>query len=206
MGDAAIDDMVGKTDSFRLFVGAPVPIEWQDVLRVAIEQWQPLSVRWLQPQQWHLTFVFIGNVPLLLVRGLDQEMARVFSGFRPFPLRFDQFSGVPHRNPRMIWARFQPHPEFSQTVHLLHKRISHFLERHHRPPPPPLHHPIIPHITLARWRHPMRHPLILETVVSPPLLRVTSAHLYRSILGPAGAQYQVLASYPTSKPFLPLWH
>ncbi len=160
-----------------------------------MEAYSYLPVRWIAPSQWHLTWLFIGSTPASLLASLAQQIEKALKGTAPLFLHFDRFTGMPEPKPRMVWARFHPHPIFGAAARTLHQATSQLLAQHDLPAPPPLHDPVIPHITLARRAQPARHPFLFPPPTPIPPLLLDTVHLYRSHLTPAGAQYEILRTY-----------
>ncbi len=177
--------------SARLFIAIALPDTVRATLRDFQQAHAALPIRWLQPDGWHVTVIFIGNTPHRKIAELTTRMARIASRHAPFQLHFDRFRWMPMSRPRMLWAQLRHNPHFSLLATHLHKAISPWH------PLPPLHQPVIPHITLARTRRPLPPPLPDLTAATLPLpFSVQSLHLFESHLHPEGARYTRLAAFP----------
>jgi 2'-5' RNA ligase len=99
----------GSMEKLRLFVAIPIPEPVRDEIIRVQRELQPLVprnvARWTRPDQFHLTFRFLGDVP---VAGLEQLKASVNAICRSAqPLRLHAegvgFFPNPH-SPRVVWV------------------------------------------------------------------------------------------------------
>lgn len=187
---------------WRLFVAIAVPAS----ARGALDQVQrelkssvpPRGVRWMPPEQFHLTLRFLGDVPLDLVAPLVESLVKTCSHVQPFSLRVRGIGFFPTaRSPRVIWAgvesgderlvEFQRQIEAAVSCHVEGLAPETFLA----------------HVTLGRLQKYRRHSA--ERLLSPPEFcnarnfgewQVEAADLFRSELSPAGARHSLVASCP----------
>ncbi len=132
--------------SKRLFIGIPVP----DTVSEAIRDWRDAhfhrkesGVRWVPPENWHITLCFIGKTDRSLSDDIMPRVNDAMTGIGPFDLAFDRFQYFPPKKPRMIWGRYAS----TQTFVTLYDRLNWaFYEPHE------LKQEAIPHITLARLK------------------------------------------------------
>ncbi|GAA3131192.1 RNA 2',3'-cyclic phosphodiesterase [Planomonospora alba] len=91
----------------RLFVALLPPRRARDELARALaphrEGWPQL--RWVDPENWHLTLAFLGEVPEEAVPGLELRLARAASRYAPMTLAFAGAGAFPSaRRCRVFWA------------------------------------------------------------------------------------------------------
>ncbi len=176
----------------RLFVAIDLP-------DAAKEQILSLRERDLPPGRWsrrdalHLTLHFIGDVPEAVARAYQRVLGAVDEG--AFDLHIQGVGQFPiDDRPRVIWAGLRNTPE----LRALHEAVGAALEsegfRHER-------RRFHPHITLMRFRKPIRRGLAsrwlnahIDFSVEP--FRVQQFALYESDLQPSGAVYNRIALYP----------
>lgn len=177
-------------ESIRLFVATPLPAVLLQELQQHLQQFTHPALRFLPPQNLHLTLYFIGNVPAEELPGIKDRVARVARQHQPFTLQFEQTEPGPKpRHPRLIWARFAPHASFEALSRQLTEELA---------AQPPANHKAIPHITLARFRKDSQPPRDLPVVTSekPLELPVQEVGLWQSVLGSPHPTYSVLERYP----------
>ena len=100
--------MPDQIETHRLFIAISIPdkvkseIEKvQDTLRRAM----PIgAVRWMKPEQFHLTLKFLGNVKVSDTDALVQAAEEVCKNFPPLKLRAEWLGFFPNENrPRVVW-------------------------------------------------------------------------------------------------------
>jgi 2'-5' RNA ligase len=146
-----------------------------------------LPVRWIKPENLHLTLLppwYTSEAEKLIPR-LSQADLKVL----PFALSFQKvtFGPTSHR-PRLIWAEGERNENLAELKTALEKALKRPTEKRD----------FLPHLTLARFhsqdfpRFPVKK---LEENVSW-ILEVNSFRLMESHLKRSGAEYQVLAKIP----------
>jgi 2'-5' RNA ligase len=79
------------------------------------------SVRWVRPQQAHLTLRFLGDIAPDTVPELETAITRASQGLGAFQLHAEGVGCFPHtRNPRVIWMGINGELE---RLHALQERI-----------------------------------------------------------------------------------
>ncbi|GAB6052382.1 RNA 2',3'-cyclic phosphodiesterase [Magnetospira thiophila] len=174
----------------RLFVGIPFPISVQESL-ARLCHGVP-GVRWVQPQSFHLTLRFIGEVDGDLAEDLDAALSGIYAPRFPMVLSgvgcFDKRDKV-----KSLWAGTD---KSSPLLHLFSK-VESAVVRTGLPPEP---RKFKPHVTLARSKN-----LTLDQAASyleshaqflSEVFEVSRFTLFRSHLSREGAFYEPLAEYP----------
>lgn len=172
--------MAGK----RLFVAIDMPKAVTDLL-VDLNPHLP-GVRWLKPEQIHLTVSFLGNVGAIAEETLREKLAAI--RFTPFFLPVTGVGSFPAKGrPNVIWAGVgSGHP---QLFHV-HKRVQ---EAALGAGLQPELRAWRPHITFARCRdvsaEAVRPFVKKHAELEAGLVRVESFSLHSSIPGPLGSAY-----------------
>ncbi|WP_242916623.1 RNA 2',3'-cyclic phosphodiesterase [Pontibacter liquoris] len=179
-------------DSIRLFVAAPIPEKLKAELGELLQAFEHPAIRFMPPQNLHLTLYFIGNVPPQELPRIQEQLQTAAHQYASFTLQLDalELGPKPHA-PRLVWARFAPNPVFEALSRHLVQALA---------PEPAQPLKTIPHITLARFRKDAPKPAGLPPVHSPtPLqLPVSSFSLWQSELASPHPIYRVLQNYPLS--------
>lgn len=173
----------------RLFVALEIP----DAVRNSLFRLQGgvPGARWSTPEQYHLTLRFIGDVDEAVAGDIDDVLSTVVAP--PFGLELlgvDKFGG---KLPRALWAGVRPN---EQLMHL-QRKIEAALQRLGLAAE---ERKYTPHVTLARLRNSPREK-VMEFVArhglfSSGTFKVTRFALFSSLLGSAGAIYNVERCYP----------
>ncbi|MFC2114542.1 RNA 2',3'-cyclic phosphodiesterase, partial [Bacteroidota bacterium] len=155
------------------------------------------KVRWINPENWHITLVFLGSFPVDKVQALTDNLEEFFTQAPSFNLFYDRYSYKPgFKNPTMIWANFQHSEEFDKLVISAYSHLSDFYTSHEIPFKLSIREHNIPHITLARLKQEYNpFPKLQDTKKDFPVLQVKDCHLFESALLPKGAKYHLLHSF-----------
>ena len=174
----------------RLFVALDLPASVKKSL-------EPLGkglgdVRWLLPEQQHLTLRFIGDVDHGAMHDVAEALATVPA--RPFQLMLKGLGHFPPRGePRVLWVGVDKSAELAG----LKRRIDRALREAAVPAET---RKFAPHVTIARIRAPLSPTRLGTYLMRHSLYRsepfaVSSFHLYSSWLRADGAEHQKEASY-----------
>ncbi|MEN8253854.1 MAG: RNA 2',3'-cyclic phosphodiesterase [Verrucomicrobiota bacterium] len=153
------------------------------------------NIRWVKPQNIHLTLAFLGDIPLEKIQPLKTALDENIHGMEPFELEAvgTGYFGRPNR-PRVIWAGIVDCPPLMElqrrTVDVLQTAEIEFDDK-----------PLSPHLTLGRVKTPNHTDSLLaklEKYKDEPLgkARIDAAQLIQSELNPHGAEYTVLHHTP----------
>jgi RNA 2',3'-cyclic 3'-phosphodiesterase len=130
----------------RLFIALNLPEgERRRIQEAAVPlQEAGLPVRWVEPEAYHVTLKFLGDVRQETVPVVERVMARVAEGTRAFTARVGGFGAFPTiRRPRVLWLGVEPTPALRCLKQDLEWGLaSHGFERETRA--------FHPHITLGR--------------------------------------------------------
>ncbi|MCY4060910.1 MAG: RNA 2',3'-cyclic phosphodiesterase [Chloroflexi bacterium] len=175
----------------RLFIAIDLPDAVKDQILSLREHDLPPG-RWSRREALHLTLHFIGDVPEGVARAYQRVLGAVDTA--AFDLRIQGVGQFPiNDRPRVIWAGVQNGPE----LRALHEAVGSALEREGFRRERRRFHP---HVTLMRFRKPLRRGLAsrwlnahIDFTVEP--FRVEKFALYESDLQPSSAVYSKRGVY-----------
>ncbi len=126
----------------RLFTGLEIPADLASEL--AILRGGLSAARWVEPEDYHLTLRFIGDIDEATASDIDLELGRIRR--QPFAVTLEGLSWFGGDKPRAIVSRVQPSAPLAE-LHAEHERL---VRRAGVPPEP---RKFTPHVTLARLRN-----------------------------------------------------
>jgi RNA 2',3'-cyclic 3'-phosphodiesterase len=179
----------------RAFVAVFPPLEVREALVGAARELPVVGeVRWVRPENVHLTLKFLGEVSDDLLDRVTEALEPVRGRHEPFVAEPSGFGAFPSaRRARILWAGIG---EGSAPLRALAKDVEASLEplgfgREDRA--------YKPHLTLGRARS---RPVVMEAAETPstvPGFGVRHVELVQSVLDSAGATYSTLATYVLSE-------
>lgn len=190
--------------AIRAFIAINLPLFLQKELGNIIEQLKgpdTEAVRWVPPENIHLTLKFLGDVSPANLEILKKILEAKASRYSPFEIRVGNLGAFPNQHrPRVIWVGIQAPTALSN----LYQGIENEAQRLGYAPED---RPFSPHLTLGRVAHnaaPQEVHQIgdkLSTIQVGELGVVTidCIHLIRSDLRPHGAIYTSLYSTALSQ-------
>ena len=180
----------------RLFVAINLPAAERRRIHRATEGLRKtgVPVRWVEPEQYHLTMRFLGEVPRDQVDVVVNGVRSVAEQNAAFEARISGFGAFPSiRGPKVIWLGVEPSPHLRSLKQDLERAMSDSgLERDTQA--------FHPHLTLGRVSDPGRGGAfrgfgeIAAAVDYEGRLRVKSLDVMSSRLGPEGSRYSVVSS------------
>lgn len=179
--------------SLRLFFAVELPEELLEAVQVAgaelRSRWP--QGRWTRPENQHLTLKFLGATPEEDLAGVLRAGAEVARAHTAAEVALADLGAFPSaRRARVLWLGVS---DPSGVLAALAGGLSAALE--------PLGfaseaRPFVPHLTLARFKSPVRTDAGLSLGLSETTFEVTGLGLWRSHLSPKGARYELLESLP----------
>ncbi len=183
-----------KGNSLRLFIAVPLPPPLKEEIGKVLDRLRRGAggVRWVRPDNVHITLKFLGNVSEGRVEEVAQAMRRAAEGHAPFEIEIRGAGGFPtDRSPRVLWIGIGDERGRLFELHRdLQKELS------------PLGFPtedreFRPHLTLGRVKadkDKRRVSLLLEEIKGREFgrMEVKELVLYESRLKPSGAEYHDL--------------
>lgn len=187
-----------------------IAIELPSLLQEAIEKQtsrlrQTLGsdiIRWVPPENMHLTLKFLGDIATSHVDFLKQLLTREASIHLQFDLQIGGLGSYPNsRRPRVLWAGLHAPADLAalqKSIEAGTTRLGYEQEER----------AFSPHLTLGRVRQTIspsemqKVRTALDTIQLGNIgtARVNSIHLFKSELHPGGSIYTKLFSAPLSKP------
>ena len=188
----------GET-SIRTFVAVQVPAKAQQCIAGVIDRLRTRvpekSVRWVRPENIHLTLRFVGNVSPGDLDDLKVAVQESVQGMQPFALQLAGCGCFPNVHaPRVLWVGLEGDLD---TLSALQSRVTaktagwgELEERDFHP------HLTLGRVTTKRRGELQRVATAFDDVSVPacPPWTVAALHLMQSQLTPDGARYSVLAT------------
>jgi 2'-5' RNA ligase len=178
----------------RMFVAVRIPVRIQRELARLTRKLaeSAIPVRWVAPENMHLTLRFLGQVPDENRRLIVEALSLVAQDTIPFDVAFGSVGAFPSpRRPDVIWIAVESAPRLRLLRGSVERQLA---QAGFRTEVGPFH----PHVTLGRalsksepgaFREfvPASRNLSVESV-----LRVSAIDLVRSRLRSTGAEYELL--------------
>ena len=173
----------------RIFTGLEIPPEVAQSL--AMLRGGLPGARWIDPENYHVTLRFIGDVDDIVAHEVASLLGRVRR--QPFELRIEELKSFGGRKPRAVVAALGPAPapmELQAEHERLMQRVG--LEPEGRK--------FTPHVTLARLRESSSRQvadyLAVRAPFRSPPFKVSRFVLFSSRASIGGGPYVVEAAYP----------
>lgn len=168
----------------RLFTAIPVSHPLQS-LQKGLQ-----DANWIEPEDFHITLKFIGDVSTALANEIDDELRA--APFSPMTLEFDELNWFGSSKPRLLYLGIKP----NQTLSELAFRHENLMRRLGLPPES---RAFTPHVTLAKVNGfspaELMEYKIKQGVVKLPPLHVSGFSLFGAKEKTGGGPYQKLISY-----------
>lgn len=123
----------------RLFTALEIPLTLRQ--RLSVLQKGLEGVRWVEPEDFHITLRFLGDIPEDLAADADDALAQI--PFTPFDVEIEGVGAFGGPKPHAIYAGVKPSAELT----LLQSRQESAMRRIGLPPET---RNFTPHVTLAR--------------------------------------------------------
>lgn len=102
------------------------------------------KIKWVNPDNWHLTLHFLGNTSPQLIERIDEILSHSAAHSNSFPLTFKGLGIFPNlHRPKVLWAGIDESPQMMELYQCLFpklKALNFDLDKR----------PYAPHLTLAR--------------------------------------------------------
>jgi len=187
--------------AIRSFIAIPLPEQTQQKIGEIIEQFEKgihAQVRWVQPQNIHLTLKFLGDVSPSNLQYLKNILQAQADELQPFTFTIGGLGAFPDtRHPRVIWIGVK-------APDVLYHLQSHIETETHKLGYASELRKFSPHLTLGRISRnasPAEVRELSDTISSMKIgqvdtVHVEAIHLFRSDLKPGGAVYSSLFIAP----------
>jgi 2'-5' RNA ligase len=157
----------------------------------------PYGVKWVEKENLHVTFRFLGNLDKAMLTGLDNSISGIVGGFPSFSLWFDDVKVIPNqKHPRLIWYQMREEGESAMKLfsECEKKLVDMGIEK--------ADHPLSLHTTLGRVKKPVD--VDWEKVLKQlnPIydkVRCKELTLYKSELTKTGPIYSIVKRFPLKR-------
>jgi len=183
----------------RSFLAFELPQEIKRIIFHVSEEAQkfPLDVRWLKASNIHLTMVFMGNILMEHLEGINEAVSKACKKYGPFNISLKGMGVFSNRrNPRVLWVGLEGNLEkMSYFRGGLQKGLKSFGVKEEK-------RRFNPHLTLGRFRKGSRPSEHLDDLLSryqdlaSPVYTLEELVLFKSDLNPKGAVYTKLNTWP----------
>jgi 2'-5' RNA ligase len=176
----------------RLFTGLEIPSNVSQSL-ATLRGGLP-GARWIDPENYHMTLRFIGDVDDNIAREVASLLGRVRR--RPFELRVEDLKSFGGRTPRAVVAMLGPAPAVME-LQAEHERLM------QRVGLEPDGRKYMPHVTLARLRESSSRQVADYLALRAPFrsapFKVSRFVLFSARMSVGGGPYVVEAAYPLTE-------
>lgn len=185
----------------RLFVAFDLPAALKRAVEeLAAPQRAGLpTARWVNPETLHINLSFLGAVDPDRIDGLRRALAEAFAPWPSLDLALGGLGAFPPRGaPRVLWLGVETAGDLTGIQAAVAGTVARQLDD------PRLidERPYRPHLTLARCKARWRRDAVerLESALAPvaslPPFTVAEGALFASHLGPSGARYEIVETFP----------
>lgn len=180
--------------SLRAFIALPLSAETQGFsagMREPLQdQFPETRMRWVRPENLHLTLRFLGQLELERIPILAQQLKAELSNAARFSFRLTPPFVFPSASrPRVIALGLEPPEPLERLAQAVERAVC-------AAGLPAETRPFRPHITLARFPRKMRLTnLAQELEVGERVEEASAVVLFRSVLEPTGLVYSVLDKF-----------
>jgi 2'-5' RNA ligase len=184
-------------ETIRGFIAVPISDEVRDQVRAAVDRLRAAEadVKWVEPENLHITLKFLGNIALGDVEHLGRTLRDGLRDIGPFEITMSGLGCFPkgRRAPRVLWVGLdQGADHLSEVAAKVEQACSEMgFESEARP--------FRAHLTVGRVRRGSPNlgrlaELVVASEFKPLKLRVDRVNLVRSRLSPQGPTYTILES------------
>ncbi len=183
-------------ETYRAFIALELPSEIREAIREGVKPAMGILrslVKWVPVENMHLTLRFLGNITLEMSNKLRENLHQVSSRFTSLKFKLDIPGAFPSwREPRVLWVGLVV---LEGDLKLLQNEIELQAQHIGLPQEKQKFHP---HITVGRVKTPS--PFISNTwknvkIKPTPEFIVDKITLFKSILNPSGAIYEVVDTF-----------
>jgi len=188
----------------RLFVALEIPAAVRDNLAAFLNDMRKLSdqltekhVRWVPPENLHVTLKFIGEVADAKLDGIRAALSTVHSD-APLDFRLQRLGFFPdEKRPNVLWTGLDASTGLPTLAGDIDRALAQEDIEKERSA-------FVPHLTLARFAAPGLHQKLLAAIRENGerefgSFQAREFHLIKSTLKPTGAEYTTLTSFPITR-------
>jgi 2'-5' RNA ligase len=175
-----------------------IAIELPETIKSALAELQQelkrseADIRWVKPENIHLTLKFLGNIEEKLVDDIVKAIETTCNKYPEFDLEIKGMGVFPNiKSPRVIWVGVNSSEILTDLQHNIESEMAALGFE-------PENRKFTPHLTLGRFKSSRGKEALLEDIKLHKdsklgLINVKSVYLMRSDLSPAGARYTRIA-------------
>jgi 2'-5' RNA ligase len=187
-------------DKLRSFIAIELDPEIKAVINRfenEIKPKAPSGLRWVKPDQLHLTLKFLGDITLMQVDSLSGAISRVAAENHTFTLQVRGTGAFPNwRKPRTLWVGINQSDDLTSLFRQLDTEIGTLGFS-------PEGKPYSPHLTLCRVSDyvdplmviPLQKAFDVFAATSLPAWRVNEVVFFKSRLQPGGPVYTPISKH-----------
>ncbi len=151
------------------------------------------AVRWVRPELMHLTLAFLGEVSQEFLESAQSGLGEVARQHKAFTMRLKGLGAFPSPSrARVVWVGTEQDKDdvcaLQADVVKALRSVGYQPERR----------PFRPHLTIGRLRMPGDVSKAVAAEFTSESFTIGRVALFRSVLGPAGPVYSILAEFPLS--------
>lgn len=171
----------------RAFVAVEISEPVRQQIRELLSRLQQAKVRWVKPEQMHLTLAFLGEVSEQFIGAAGDRLNAAVCAQRVFSCRLAGLGAFPSpARARVVWIGMD---EGKEELKRLQAAVVQELSKLGYTPEK---RPFSPHLTLGRLRFPQDLRSLCQTEFGSELFEVGKVVLFQSILRPEGPEYRRL--------------
>ncbi|MCF7911146.1 MAG: RNA 2',3'-cyclic phosphodiesterase [Candidatus Cloacimonetes bacterium] len=178
----------------RAFIALELPSPIRKQLATVSQQLQQYDqrfVNWVEPQNLHITFQFLGDISASHLPDIEQIITENCADLNTLQLSLPVLQLVPAAKPRVLWVNYQSKSnDLIKAQHRMNDAIASLGYKLDRKP-------LVFHVTLARIKAALQ-PALIDTVMKYKINHTSFSPdkltLFKSILKPQGPIYQPLFS------------
>lgn len=189
----------------RTFIALDFPLEIRqkirDITAYFKTQLPPGLIKWVDPDNMHLTLKFMGETPPEKLADIKHAIYQLGAVFPVFSIEIEDLGMYPNsKHPRVIWLGIKG----ENNLITLHNQLDQALNQIGIQPEK---RPFSPHLTIARVRRSANQDSVLQ--IGKTLSQFKVSHLgtvhvheivyYQSDLTPQGPNYTILQTTPMNK-------
>jgi 2'-5' RNA ligase len=183
----------------RSFLAFELPGEIREQIRAISKELKKtaLPVRWVKPDNIHLTILFLGSVDEDTIADIEEKVNVAVKGFSAFKTKLNAVGAFPHwKRPRVIWIGLNGDiGRLSDLRNELQEelKVLGFM---------PEKRPFRAHLTLGRFKGPINRDEDIKWIydryrdITSDVYQLNELILYKSDLKPDGPVYTKMATWP----------
>lgn len=169
----------------RIFIGLPIS---------TLGPFAVQGINWTKKENHHLTLRFLGNVDNEKIPALSQAIAEITKEINAFTINFKSIGLFPTSHPHCLIV----HITLNEALATLFYQIN---EACNKLGFQPNKRPFIPHVTLARFKHPPELTKLNNSIQLPETETINEVILYESQTTSDGSIYKQITVERLKPPF-----